>query len=225
MQAGEQGLLAVAHGQRPLLLWRWQGHGSALQFQPEAAAEVGAGDQFKAPQGAVHEAAGAAPLHRRVAEQGPGFEGLADRQLCSPLLPVQQLGEAPLPDLRKGFRIKLEAVSSELGQHLLQIAPELAGEQELVVQGWAPVTQLAGAMGGLQQMHGQGAPEQGDGVGPAGLRQGLQGPKFQQPLAACGPGRVPELVEADLAAVGVAAAVGVQVAQGFADRHPLVPRG
>ena len=56
------------------------------------------------------------------------------------------------------------------------------------------------------------------------LGQGFHGPELEQPLAASGPGRVPELVEADFAAVGVAALIGMEVAQGFADRHPLVAR-
>ena len=79
-------------------------------------------------------------------------------------------------------------------------------------------------MAWFQQMHSQAAPEQGHRGGPLMVRQRFQGTELQQSLAAGRPGGVPELVEADLTAVGVAAAVGVQVAQGLADGDPLIPR-
>ena len=54
------------------------------------------------------------------------------------------------------------------------------------------------------------------------IRQGFERTELQQALTAGGPGGVPELVEADFAAVGVAAAIGMEMTQGLADGHPLV---
>ena len=82
-----------------------------------------------------------------------------------------------------------------------------------------------GPVGWIQQVHRQGPPEQGYGGGPLVLREGFQGPKFDQPLAAGSPGWVPEFVEADLTAVGVAALVGMEMAQGFADGDALIAGG
>ena len=82
-----------------------------------------------------------------------------------------------------------------------------------------------GPVGWIQQVHRQGPPKQGYGGGPLVLWKGFQGPKFDQPLAAGCPGRVPELVEADLTAVGVAALVGMEMAQGFADGDALIAGG
>ena len=60
---------------------------------------------------------------------------------------------------------------------------------------------------------------------PAHVGQALQGPEFHQPEAAGRRPGVPELVEADFAAVVVAAAVGMEMAQGFADQAPMVAEG
>ena len=80
-------------------------------------------------------------------------------------------------------------------------------------------------MGGLQQVGGQAAPEQGDGAAPAHLGQAFQGPEFHQTQAAGRGTGIPELVETDFAAMVVAAAVGMQMAQGFADQTAMVAAG
>ena len=67
---------------------------------------------------------------------------------------MQQLGEAPLPDLAEQAGIEGQAIGRQQGQHLLQIGPELAGQQAAIVQGLAPGAHLRGPMGGLQQVGG-----------------------------------------------------------------------
>ena len=113
----------------------------------------------------------------------------------------------------------------QLIEHLGQIEPELAGQEPLVVQGLAKGLEGRGPVGWLQHMHGQGPPEQGHRRCPGVVGEGFQGPKFNQPLAAGCPGRIPEFVEADFTAVGVAAFVGMEMAQGFTDRHALIACG
>ena len=90
---------------------------------------------------------------------------------------------------------------------------------------FAPVFEGGGTMAGIQQMGSQGTPEQGDGAGPILVWHAFHCPKFDQSQATGGGAGIPEFVEADFAAMVIAAAVGMQMAQGLADQAAVIAIG
>ena len=79
VEAGIERFLAIAHGYGLVIA---QLQGAAIEQEAIALSEGPSADHLKAPQGAIHKAAGAAAFHGGVAQQGPGFEGAANLQGC-----------------------------------------------------------------------------------------------------------------------------------------------
>ena len=120
METGVQRLLSVANRQR-LSSPGSQGQFAPLQQQAVPSAERRVDDQLETAERAIDKTAGTATLDRHIAQQGPGFECLTNRERGLAFLPMQQLRKAPPPDGVQRLRIERQTCGRKIGQDLLKI--------------------------------------------------------------------------------------------------------
>ena len=183
-----------------------------------------AGGEFEALDGGIDKAAGAAAFERRFAEQRPAFVGAADGERGVAVGVGEHDGKTPLEDVAEDFRRQRETAAAQVAEHFREVGPEVRGEEKSVVQFVAVIGERRGEGRG-EQMGCERVPEQRDGRHPLRARQRFNGAKLDEPAAAALGVDVPEFVEADLAAVGVAGGVGVEVAERFAEQRAVVAGG
>ena len=222
MERGVERGAAVAQAGAGVVVWESaERERAALDADVAVGGEGGAGGEFETLDGGIHEAAGAAAFERRLAEQRPAFVGAADGEGGVAVGVVEQDGETPRKNVAEDFSRQLEAAAAEVAPHFLEVRPEVRGEEEGVVQFVAMIGERRGE-GAREQMRGERVPEQRDGGHPRRVRERFHGAKFDEAAAAALGAGVPELVEAGLAAVGVAGGVGVEMTERLADDVTVV---
>ena len=142
----------------------------------------------------------------------PGFERLPDEHLA-PLEPeASKHREAPLEEWLQPTRIKLEADRRQVRANRSQVLQKEGRKHVCIVERGVPANERLGAWPGRKHREDR-ANEQRRERLLLDLGHGRKSAKLDQTLEARRRVEVPELVDADLRPVGVAAAVGHQIAK------------
>jgi hypothetical protein len=147
-----------------------------------------------------------------LAEDGPGLERVADLDRDVAGVEAADQRAAQVHEGLVGGGGQRRALGGQPGQDVLEVAPEVVGQQEPVVQRLAPADQRR-AVGGAREGGDEGAGQRRLGGRHARVRRHLVGAELDEALAAVGATGVEELVDGDLGAVGVAGDVDEQVAK------------
>ncbi len=165
---------------------------------------------------AVDIAHGAAAA-RFLAQDMPGFEGMAQLELDAALGDATDQREAELEMRREPVGLKAIAGGAEIVEHVGEVLPHEMRQHEIVVQARAPAAQplLVGAIPeGSDQATQQGLL----GHAHAPVRRHLEGAQLEEPAPAGSAVRREELVDAELGAVRVARGVDQDVAKDAVDQ-------
>ena len=155
----------------------------------------------------------------------PGLQGAAQGQLDAARLDLTDQRKAELEMRLKPGHVEGVTALFQLGQHVLKVHADKAGEQKAVMQLGPPARELA-AVGLAPEAGDQRAQQQLLRNAHARMRRHLEGAQFKQTQAAGSRVRRIKFVDTKFAAVGVAGHVDQNIAQG-AVHNPgwhVVPR-
>ncbi len=147
----------------------------------------------------------------------PRFERHAQFQLHAAHRVIAQQREAEGVMRCEPLRVEVEPGLAQFGEHVIEVHRNEGGQQEAVVQRGAPALQCGG-VGRVPEAGDERAQQQLLHHAHAGVRRHLESAQFEQAEAAGGAVRAVELVNAELAAVGIAGDVDQEVAQGAIDK-------
>jgi hypothetical protein len=148
-----------------------------------------------------------------------GFSGSAGGWIARANSP--SLGKAEFPRGAEPLGVEGDVVRGEVGADFHEIFPDEGREEEAVVEFAGPTDE--GRFEGIGGEAGEdGADEEGDGGGDGGGRVRLEGAEFDEAEAAVRREGIPEFVDADFGAVGVARAIHQEIAEEEVEEREVV---